>query len=233
MFTNLTDSGVGVTFSFFANDDGIDAGQMCCSCISPDSPVFKAMKCEEAGIATANEWRDAGGHSCKDYLDRSWCSGIGKGSGWDKVWGGFDILADGDGFDASDKCCDCIEPSDSEGYIDQCVVIEVVDGPLYHWQHLVSINVYASNSVIFLILLLIGILQQCMENSKKTSGFKFGITLTTLIGCSMFLMAKAIVYYGQTVMIWSETKAEKRVGTSIIDFTSKCEYWYLCSECIL
>ena len=36
-----------------------------------------------------------------------------------------------------------------------------------------------------------------------------------------FLSAKAVIYYGHTVAIWSEDKSMKRYGRDIVDYASK------------
>jgi len=213
------DTSVEITFSIFENIYGENARQKCCSCISPTSPVFSRLECTQGSVVAKDEWRDGGGHSCKDYEDRQWCNGKGKtGPGWNDEWGNsVTVLADSDGNDATGMCCVCMIPDDDD-YMDLCV--DVVDGPLYRMQHTISINIYASCSTGFFILMIIAIRKQCKEQ-KKSGSFKLGITLIILIGCYMFLTAKAVYYYGQAIEIWSKTKAEKRNGRSVVDFTSK------------
>ena len=74
----IEDHGEEATFDVLANADGIDASTVCCSCISSSSPIFKnKLKCNPNKVATKSVWRDAGGHTCADYVERNWCK---KGS---------------------------------------------------------------------------------------------------------------------------------------------------------
>ena len=54
-------------------------------------------------------WRDARGLSCADYTTLNFCALGSYGPAWrydvDKL---FKDYADEDGFDAGDKCCDCV-----------------------------------------------------------------------------------------------------------------------------
>ena len=61
------------SFADLANDDGVDATQACCSCAPVDSNAFITLQCDAALIAAiGSSWRDIGGHTCKNYVDRGW-----------------------------------------------------------------------------------------------------------------------------------------------------------------
>ena len=64
-------------------------------------------------------WRDAGGHTCNDYVERKWCQNGAYGPGWKNEWGLQTILANRDGSSAIDQCCECMDPK-SEKYIIKC-----------------------------------------------------------------------------------------------------------------
>ena len=61
------------------------------------------------GVGTVRAWRDARGLSCADYTTLNFCELGSYGPAWrydeDKL---FKHYADDDGFDAGDKCCDCV-----------------------------------------------------------------------------------------------------------------------------
>ena len=65
----------------------------------------------------SNTWLDANGFSCEDYKSKGYCLNGSYGPKWRyDVEGQFQDHADENGFDAGDKCCECI-PSTSHVFI--------------------------------------------------------------------------------------------------------------------
>jgi len=122
-----------------ADYSGRDANEMCCECMAPTSPHFLDQDCATNILA----WKDAGGYSCADYTFKQWCVNGTIGEAWNAMkWGDVTAYADADGADASQMCCDCMDPS-SAGFIAQCTVSEA---EVYEWRdkHHVSCEVYTS-----------------------------------------------------------------------------------------
>ena len=59
--------------------------------------------------AVVSQWVDSRGYTCETYANLDLCIAGSYGNGWRfDVDGTFKDYADSNGYDASDKCCDCI-----------------------------------------------------------------------------------------------------------------------------
>ena len=206
------------TFADFAYDGLGDASEKCCACIPASDANFNALGCV-AKESDIDEWRDSGGHTCADYLARNWCDNGVVGAGWVEAWGQFGVFADGDGLDASDKCCECMSTESLLYEALECGERILVNGTMYQMQHQISIAVYTCNAVIFMAILGLVVASQC--RSKKSDVSVGKISYIVLIGGVASMTAKGLVYYGQYQYIWSTDKHEQRIGGSIVVFMSK------------
>ena len=212
-------------FADRANDNGVDASQICCECTTANL-VYTGYHCslnlDTTPVQTKSvpklgdvAWRDAGGHSCHDYTDRQWCTGGTFGEGWDTDWGTFSQFANDDDVDAREACCACMEP-DSPKYTEMC--LQVVDGQSYKIQHIFSIILFL---VAALIVLILEIINGVRRVRKKKVFFLRDLTLLALVGSFLFLLAKAGVYWGSYLSIWSESEEMKSLGVFLVDTVSK------------
>ena len=82
----------------------------CCACGAPigtcigDNPILWC-DCDDDP-----EWADNIGITCAGYYSQLYCEDGSYGSVWFESWGTFSDYSDAQGFDASEKCCDCGAP---------------------------------------------------------------------------------------------------------------------------
>jgi len=83
-------------FSLFADKNGVDATQACCSC---GGGIL-------VSCADQPDWLDVTGESCASYVSNQWCTSTG---GFGPSWtdGAFSLFADKNGIDATQACCGC------------------------------------------------------------------------------------------------------------------------------
>ena len=90
--------------------------------LSPSSAILVILFTYYTGInGDDNIWVDSLGRSCADYIAGSLCMNGSYGNRWryDK-YGLFKHYADDNGFDATDKCCECANPALGSYRLLQC-----------------------------------------------------------------------------------------------------------------
>ena len=206
-------------FASYASEDGLDASQICCSCMAEGSDTYR-LNCANYEVSTIDEWRDQGGHSCRVYVEREWCQGNGEpGLGWnEEAWGLITRYSDAKGIDALDVCCGCMDQTTAE-FNQKCV--EFVDGSIYQTQHIVSIALYGFVSIVILALLIISGIKKIR---KKKGCFVCDLTNISLLGSIAFISAKSGAYFGNLIRIGSDSFADQMNGRTVTDILSTLLY---------
>ena len=103
------------------------------SCVPLSKPIaISALFILNSGGVNGDEWRDKNGLPCTEYVIRKYCLNGSYGPGWRQdVQGLFRDHADSVGFDASERCCECMS-SFTDTFKQRCPLRVEPDNELWY-----------------------------------------------------------------------------------------------------
>ena len=178
------------------------------SCVPLSKPIaISALFLLSSGGVKGDEWRDKNGLSCTEYVIRKYCLNGSYGPGWRQdVQGLFRDHADSVGFDASERCCECMSSFTSQFSKLNCPVRVEPDNE--HW--------YDS----------IGNTCQSYRETNLCDTFGYGTLLYVILG-SLDTQFMSEIHCGFCKFIWW---CFWNTYDNIVSLVIYCISWYCMNE---